>query len=499
MTQEREVFEHGAGFEQGELSGTVRLDRFEAHYEELFAEVIEDGVITAEERLRLDKAAQAMGLDPTRLSQLERAMAAIYELRHRTTIVDATAGFAKDDEPRASLQVVPPSSDPRTKALERRVAELEARVRELEAELEAARAQAAVEVDVSGLGAGPTKPGGGDDPAELRRVLRHDPRDEAALHGLYRACLDAGDVDGAYTTAHVLVFLGLADADEAKTFREHRVEGLLRPAASLGADAWRRFLMHPDEEPLVGEIFATVVSAVTLGRVAALRAQKLLPQLDPSSKHDAKTSTVQAVRCFGWAAAILGMPAPALYTAPDRPHLVELVPGVPPASRLGKAALSGRTPGELAFVAGRHLAWYREEHFVRLLVPGVQDLEDIFLAALAIGNPGLPLGADVKARVAPLARALEPVLEPPQVDRLRGSFLRFVEEGGRTNLARWAAAADKTAARAGFLLVDNLADAEAMLKLERAGDAAALVDDLLAFATSERYGKLRKQIGVAVG
>ena len=113
MAGDQQVFEHGAGFEQGEISGTVRLDKFEAYYEELFAEVIEDGVITGEERARLTKAALSMGLDPQRLSQLERAMQAVYELRHRTTIVEATPGFSDDDSPRASLQVLPPSTDPR--------------------------------------------------------------------------------------------------------------------------------------------------------------------------------------------------------------------------------------------------------------------------------------------------------------------------------------------------------------------------------------------------
>ena len=42
------TFDVSAGFEQGEVTGNVRLGRFEAQYEELFAEVIEDGVITAE-------------------------------------------------------------------------------------------------------------------------------------------------------------------------------------------------------------------------------------------------------------------------------------------------------------------------------------------------------------------------------------------------------------------------------------------------------------------
>jgi hypothetical protein len=191
------------------------------------------------------------------------------------------------------------------------------------------------------------------------------------------------------------------------------------------------------------------------------------------------------------------MRAPTLYADPTYPGAVEMVPGVPPATRIGQKALSGRSAKELAFVAGRHLAWYREERFVRLLVPQIPDLEDLFLAALVIGNPGIPLRADTKRRVQALGAAIEPVLEPLQIDRLRGAFLRFVEEGGRTNLQRWAAAADHTAARAGLLLSDDLWASAAMLEAEDPGSARDRIDDLLVFITSDRCASLRKAIGIA--
>src|SRR5258706_7696584 len=133
-----------------------------------------------------------------------------------------------------------------------------------------------------------------------------------------------------------------------------------------------------------------------------------------------------------------------------------MVPGLTPSTRLGKQSLHGRSPFELAFIAGRNLSWYREEHFVRLLVPSTPDLEDLFLAALSIANQPIPMTPEIKLRVAPLARAIEPVLEPAAIDRVRGHFLRFLEEGGRTNLHRWATAADRTAARAGLLLANDL-------------------------------------------
>jgi hypothetical protein len=188
-----------------------------------------------------------------------------------------------------------------------------------------------------------------------------------------------------------------------------------------------------------------------------------------------------------------------LYADPDYEGLVEVVPAVPPATRLGQRALSGRKGGELAFLAGRNLAMQREEHFVRLLFPTIQGLEDIFLAALSIGNPGLPLSAGTRQRVVPISKAIEPILDARAIDRLRGCFLRFVEEGGRTNLQRWAAAVDKTAARAGLLLAGDLRAAEAVLELEDPARNKERMDDLLAFAVSERHGKLRRQIGIAVG
>jgi len=189
---------------------------------------------------------------------------------------------------------------------------------------------------------------------------------------------------------------------------------------------------------------------------------------------------------------------PPLHVDPGAAETVRMVPGTTPALRLGQKALSGRSPAELAFLAGEHLAYFRDDAFMRALFEGIVELEDIFLAALSIGNPGIPLTPAVRARVAPLAQAIEPLLEPLQIDRLRGHFLRFVEEGGRANLMRWAEAVDATAARAGLLLADDLRAAEAVLTLEDPARAGDRMLDLILFVVGERYAKLRRQLGVAV-
>ncbi len=483
-------FEQRLSFEPGEMAANVRLGKLEMMYEELFAEVIEDGIITQEERQKLDKMAESLGLDKARLRKLELALQSAYESRHQVVIKELYETDEDMEAPRASLQVgvdVP--------SLQRRIAQLESRVVDLERQLEEARANVSVEVDLSGVTA---KEVPDDDPIELQRRLRHDPRDEAALHSLYRVYEKKKDEDGKWCVAQALVFLEQASPDERAHWTKFRETALIKPKNALTADAWSRLLLHPDEEPLIGEIFAVVAPAVLLGRLSALRRDKMLPKLDAEKRQDPATSTIQAVRCFAWAAAILGMHAPVLFVDPELDGTAELVPAMPPATKIGQKALSGRSAAELAFIAGKHLAHHRAQEFMRALIPGIADLEDIFLAALSIGNPAIPLNDRAKKVVVPIAKAIEPILEPTAIDQLRGHFLRFVEEGGRTNLQRWANAVDRTAWRAGFLLSNDLRAAHSVFEIDDKERAKERMDDLLTFCSSDRYGKLRKQIGIAV-
>ncbi len=484
-------FEHGSTFVPGETSGGLSLGPLETQYQELFAEVLEDGVITSEERERLEKAADNLGLDRMRLLRLEQAMIAAYETRHRVRIIEHY------EEPAASLAPiqVEAAGDAGRTLLLKRVEQLEARVKELEEELRRAQAAINVEVDLTGLES--AAEAASEDPDEAWRRVRRDPTKADALRALYRIYDARGDLDPRWCVAQALVLLGAANDDERALFEKHRSPTLIAPRVSVSATAWHEHLFHPEEEPLTGLIFGVITPAVLLGRVTALRRDGKLHIPDPSLRQDPAKATVTAVRALPWAAAILGLAAPAIFVEKERDVGYEHIPGVPPLTVVGKRVLSGRTQHEHAFLVGRHLAFYRQEHYIKTLFGGVPDLEDLFLAALTIGNPGLPIAEDMKRRVAPIARAIEPVLEPAHVDALRGYFLRFVEEGGRTNLQRWSSAVDKTAARAGLLLSNDLAAAAALLEQEE-GRLGELAKDLIGFATSLRYFKLRRQLGLAI-
>ncbi len=513
MTDTSTPFSHNATFEQGAVSGNLRLGRLESLYEELFADVIEDGVITPDERQKLDKMAESLGLDRARLLRLEEALQAAYEAKHRVQIREVADG----EERAGTLMPLEAPRDPASMALERRIKTLEGRIKELEKALVEAQNQVAVDVDLSEV-APATASSAEDDPVELQRLLRHDPRDASSLHALFRNFTKVGDVDRAFLLSQVTTYLGIATQEEEEVHGKYATGGLIQPKMSLSGDAWSKLLAHPEEESLIGEIFAVVAPAVLLGRISAMRRDKQLTKLDPARKQDVATSTIQSVRCIGWASSILGTGVPPIYADPEFPEAMDIVPGMPVATRIGQKALSGRSTTELAFLAGQHVTYHRAEHIIRALVPTVRDLEEIYLAALSIGNPGLPMNAALKRTVIPVAKAIEPILEPNAVDHLRGFFLRFVEEGGRANLGRWAASVEKTAARAGLLLANDLKAAETIFKVGleadvpdapqlRAStpppprDARAIdrsMDDLLAFLTSERCAKLRKQLGVAV-
>jgi hypothetical protein len=262
-------------------------------------------------------------------------------------------------------------------------------------------------------------------------------------------------------------------------------------------DHWLDELSHPSLSVVTSHLLSLVTPAALVGRAATLQRDKKLPQVTEAERQDVAKSTVTAVRALGWAATVLGMPAPNVFADTARDVGYAHVPALPPWSLLGRRVLSGCTPREHAFLAGRHLTYYRAEFFARVLFPDVAELETLFLAALLIGNPALPLAEHSRSRVQPLVEAISPLLDPRQTDELRRQFKAFAAEGGRTNLMHWGEGVDKTATRAGLLLCDDLAVAARSLEREE-GPNGPLLTDLLAFSVSAQYGALRQHLEIAI-
>ncbi len=351
-----------------------------------------------------------------------------------------------------------------------------------------------------------------DDPAEIHRRLRDSPHDADLLHLLYDALKRAEDVDRRWCVAHALVHLGHAREHEQALYMKHASPGLVRPSRAVNEDEWHELLFHPSEDQLTGVIMAAIAPSVLLGQLTAIRASIAPELLDPDQRVDPDGSTVQAVRCLAWAAAFLGLKSPPLFVCADYPGIADIVLNPTPSTRLGHEALVGRSSKELAFIAGRHLTWYRKEHLLGRPTRSVRRLEDMFLAALMIGNPGLPMTDEIKQRVEPIAKTIRPLLEQDGVALLERCFASFVELGGRTNLSRWYGSVERTAACTGLLMANDLQAAQAILELERdladtpgmgphahpANTVEEQMDELVLFFTAGRCSLLRKRIGIAI-
>jgi hypothetical protein len=427
-------------------TGTIRFGYVEAHYERLVAEALEQGAISASERERLNAAAEALGLDPERAERLETALRAAHSTIVRDTLVD-------EDE-RISTSV-----------------------------LEAPRASLLSLADSGGISGGvPT--------------LSAAAIPEEELHAAYALREDDGDLDAQWCTAAVLVHRGQATPEQEAFFTAHRSGTPPRPKRALTPESWK-LVFDPAQDSLTTEIFGLIARPALIARVAAMRADKTLLNLPPSQLQDLQKTTVSAVRAIGWAAATLGMTAPPVYIDPDLNIALEFVATVPPATRVGAQFLRGQNTLTLAFQAGRHMTWYRQEHYVCTLVPTIDHLSDVFVSAVLLGAPEIDLRPEVRRRVSLIGEALVPMLDPAQLAALRGLARRFLDCGGKTSLADWAKAAASTASRAGLLLCGDLHTACAIVSKEVQGPERAL--ELEGFWASKQASAARRALGIEIG
>lgn len=451
-------FEIAPALKEGEDTGTVRLGPFERLYESLFAEALQGGEISPEERERLNLAARSLGLDATRVAALEEALLEAWESDAAETLVEPRPDSLAD---RAPASVMPPDPfDDESPTIARPQPRIFAKGQK-----------------------------------KLRRSESSPEIPFRELHARFETATKAGAIDDAWRIAEVLTQRGAATPEQRAFWLQHRILGPIRPVRPLDADAWA-LLAHPDEDKTTGEVFGVIASAALVGRVSAMRRDGTMPRLDPEAYQNPLTSTVSAVRALAWASATLGLRMPPPYAAPDVDSGFEILTVVPPSTRVGARALSGWSAAQLAFASGRHLSWFREEHFVCTLVPSVAYLESIFYAALLLGAPSLQLADEVRERAHAFSQAIVPCLEQAQIERLRRLVARFLARGGRTNLKHWVRGAEWTACRAGLLLCGELSTAANMLSNEPGGESR--ITELETFWASDAAGELRRRLGVAL-
>jgi tetratricopeptide (TPR) repeat protein len=333
---------------------------------------------------------------------------------------------------------------------------------------------------------------------ELEEAVARSPLD-ASLHArLFELHARAGRTDRAFLSALALEELGATSEEHEAALDQSRPEGPIRMRALLDGPAWES-LRAPGSDDVVESLFSAVSSAAIAAGVDDRRARRKLHVLDPDRKQSS-TSTVSIVASFQWAARVLGVACPELYVLDDVPGDIAAVPTAEPSTAIGPNVLSGLPTKELAFLAARHLAYYRREHAPLVHFSSLPELTLLVLACVQLELPGVPIPQSVAASVANLRVRIGRHVSEGDRTLMAAAVQRLESRGGQLDLPAWVRSVELTSARAGLFLCGDLRSAMARVRDEQlpAGPAAfkQARADLIAFTVSRAHAELRAEFAL---
>lgn len=304
-----------------------------------------------------------------------------------------------------------------------------------------------------------------------------------------------GRADAAFLSALALEELGASYPDLQVLINQTRSVTPIRARGTLDAAAWELLRPYGMDEVLT-EIFASVAQAASRSRVEQLEARGRLVQLNPSTRLDG-ASTASVVRSFQWAARVLGVRCPELYMVPEVPGEIAAVRASEATTAVGPSVASGRSAKDLAFLAGRHLTYYRPEAQVLVYFPTRDELTRLLLAAVRLTKPDEDPGDDANRAVAALATRLDRHIADDDRAQLRKAVWELELRGGKFSLGAFTRHVELMAARAGLLLCGDLATATAIVLTEARSIAGLSLEakrrDLVGFNVSEEHIDLRER------
>ena len=336
---------------------------------------------------------------------------------------------------------------------------------------------------------------------EHQFLIRENPYRVDSYKALRKIYSDSRQYDKAWCLCATLSFLKKADEEETQFFEQYRTKGMIRAQARLDNERWIKDLFHPDEDLYIGKIYETILPSVRRFKVQPHKAFGLRKK----DKHDPMTSTIAFAKTFAYVAQVLALPfMPELYLRPDQAMGLQYATTEPPASVVGQLLLSGFTPQDLTFEIGRHLSYYRGEHYIRWIEPTTAGMRLLLLAGIKSVNPGFQTPPDPSGVLDQTVATLNNSLTPTAREQLTALVRKFIQGSeGHVDVKRWINAVEMTACRAGFLLCNDIQSAARMINNQATtvGDIPAKekIKELVLFSVSEQYFRLRQALGVTIG
>jgi tetratricopeptide (TPR) repeat protein len=330
-------------------------------------------------------------------------------------------------------------------------------------------------------------------------ILRQNPYRPESYKLLRKLYTEVKDADAAWGLCQALYVLNLAEPDEERFFKRMRAETAAPAQTALTDEDWLQLVMHTDADPLLTSVFALIEPAVIVARGQPFEALGF----DRRYAIDLARHPYPMSQTLFYAAGVLGMDPPPTFQNTNDPGGLSYLHAYQPSIVLGNAALSADVPPQAAaFIAARHMTYFRPGMYVRHLVPSGTGLKAWLFAAIKMIAPQFPIAAELEGPVMEATQALERSLHGQARDQLARIVSKLLQSGGAVDLKRWVNGIDMTADRSGFLCAHDLETAVEIIKASDEASSAVpaqeRVKDLVLYSVSEPYFKLRKKLKVTI-
>ncbi|MBN1654891.1 MAG: tetratricopeptide repeat protein [Deltaproteobacteria bacterium] len=332
-----------------------------------------------------------------------------------------------------------------------------------------------------------------------RDMLQTDPRRVDSYKAMRKTYTKVKRPDESWCVCQVLHYLNMCDPDEEKFFQKYRLQQLPRIKVPISEEMWLDFVIHPTQPANLTAIFAVITPAVIMSQSQALSTFGV----NPEYRTDPETDATVIGRMLDYVSKSAMIALPNVYHRTDDAGGLSFLFSSPPAIGIGEGARAGGPQQALAFVAARHLSYFRSGHYLRQMVPTGTGLRAWLLAAIRTVSPKFPVPPNLQSQVQEYGSALERHLVGPQRDVLRSMARNLLETAPELDMKRWITGVDLTADRIGFILANDLKLANAVIDASPE-DTSAIpqkerINELMRFCVSDEYFELRRQLGIALG